>query len=152
MALLLKLKKKAAPKAKAVVMHNNPVVAKEKPKAIIAKQSASNIFGIDASTMLLTDLGRLTKAGFILEFYKLRSPICIKMFDEIKALLAEKAFMVSESVHLDFLLKSFDRVCVSVYNKRDKITIEQMKETIMRTLRDIQSNIVSNIITILPDC
>ena len=110
-----------------------------------------NLFGIEKDTMLYTDIGRITKAGFILEFYKLRNGFCLKLYDEIRALLDTKAFMVSSEVHYQLLLNSFDRVCLAVYARKDKLTIDQMRQTIKRTMLDIQSNIVSNICLIIPD-
>ena len=124
---------------------------KEKTKPVLKPTEKGNIFGIEKDTMLYTDLGRITKAGFILEFYKLRNGFCLKLYDEIRALLDTKAFMVSSEVHYQLLLNSFDRVCLAVYARKEKLTIEQMRQTIKRTMLDIQSNIVSNICLIIPD-
>jgi len=123
----------------------------EKVKTSVLKQEKVNIFGIEKDVMLYTDLGRITKSGFILEFYKLRNGFCLKLYDEIRSLLDTKAFMVSSEVHYQLLLNSFDRVCLAVYARKEKLTIEQMRQTIKRTMLDIQSNIVSNICLIIPD-
>jgi hypothetical protein len=152
------VKAKDKPKAKALVIVQKeevkPIEKKitEKPKAKAIEKPLSNIFGINPNTdMLITDIGRITKAGFILEFHKLRAGYCLKLYDEIRSLLDTKAFMVSEKVHYDFLLKSFDKVCLSIYSRKDKLSIPDMKKAIQKTMADIQSNIVSNIILILPD-
>ena len=148
-----KLKKakpiKAKPIEKPVTEKTPP--EKEKTKPVLKPTEKVNIFGIEKDTMLYTDLGRITKAGFILEFYKLRNGFCLKLYDEIRSLLDTKAFMVSSEVHYQLLLNSFDRVCLAVYARKDKLTIEQMRQTIKRTMLDIQSNIVSNICLIIPD-
>jgi hypothetical protein len=151
-----KLKTKVRPIERAIVNElNQKLIEKtipEKPKAKAIEKPLGNIFGINPNTdMLITDIGRITKAGFILEFHKLRAGYCLKLYDEIRSLLDTKAFMMSEKVHYDFLLKSFDKVCLSIYAKKDKLSIPEMKKAIQKTMADIQSNIVSNIILILPD-
>ena len=146
-----KLKKAKLIKAKPIEKAIQKVLPeKEKAKPVL-KQEKVNIFGIDSTQMLYTDLGRITKAGFILEFYKLRNGFCLKLYDEIRSLLDTKAFMVSSEVHYQLILNSFDRVCLAVYARKEKLTIEQMRQTIKRTMLDIQSNIVSNICLIIPD-
>ena len=152
MGICLPIKMPIQHKLKKVVSKPIEKVIPEKEKAKpVLKQEKVNIFGIEKDTMLYTDLGRITKAGFILEFYKLRNGFCLKLYDEIRSLLDTKAFMVSSEVHYQLLLNSFDRVCLAVYARKDKLTIEQMRQTIKRTMLDIQSNIVSNICLIIPD-
>ena len=152
MGICLPLKQPPQHKLKKAVLKPIEKVIPEKEKAKpVLKQEKVNIFGIEKDTMLYTDLGRITKVGFILEFYKLRNGFCLKLYDEIRSLLDTKAFMVSSEVHYQLLLNSFDRVCLAVYARKEKLTIEQMRQTIKRTMLDIQSNIVSNICLIIPD-
>ena len=147
-----KLKKKTKPlvlKVAEKVFKNEPVLLPEKPKAI---EFPTNPFGFDGSTMLLMETGRLTKAGFIFEFWRgNRNTYCHKLYDQIKELLESKSFMVKEEVHYKLLLNSFDKVCLSVWARKDKFTIEEMKKLILKTMNDIQSNIVNNCILIMPD-
>ena len=131
------------------VFKNEPVLLPEKPKAI---EFPTNPFGFDGSTMLLMETGRLTKAGFIFEFWRgNRNTYCHKLYDQIKELLESKSYMVKEEVHYKLLLNSFDKVCLSVWARKDKFTIEEMKKLILKTMNDIQSNIVNNCILIMPD-
>jgi len=127
-------------------------VLPEKPKVKAIETFPKNPFGFDSSTMLLMDTGRLTKAGFIFEFWRgNRNTYCLKLYDQIKSLLESKSFMVKEEVHYKLLLNSFDKVCLSVWARKDKLTIEEMKKLILKTMNDIQSNIVNNCILIMPD-
>ena len=153
MGICLPIKQPLQRKLKKAVLKpiEKVIPEKEKAKPVLKPTEKVNIFGIEKDTMLYTDIGRITKAGFILEFHKLRNGYCLKLYDEIRALLDTKAFMVSSEVHYDFLLKSFDKVCLSIYAKKDKLTLEQMKKAIQKTMADIQSNIVSNICLIIPD-
>jgi hypothetical protein len=141
---------------KKVLEKKGPAKA-EKPKpvekVIIPKDErtfSEKLFDIGPAAMLRFPSGLPTKAGWIVEFHSTnRNSFCLKLYYELEALCAGSGYKPTMEKDYKELLTSFDLIASGVWAKRDKLTILQMRELIIKLIREYQCNMASRIALVL---
>jgi hypothetical protein len=128
------------------------------PKMGLEKSIAEKLFCIGPDVLLVIgpsginskEAGTLTKAGFIVAFHSQnRNTLALKLFNELQKACFKSAYLPKVEREFQELLTAFDAICADIWQKHERLTIDQMRDQIIKRMVQYQTNICNRICLLL---